>query len=609
MADLGVAVADLGAAMAAARETPLARSAASVRVAAGGLNVHIGHTIAAPTTATATAADAAAGSPDRPSRVRVETLDPAAVRITGGSGLAVRVARADSVRTSASVTVGIDYTAVASAFGGDWAGRLHATVAPECALITPEAAGCRPSPVASRNDRRSGVVTAEVALPHTAATPGGAGDTPEVRRAGGPGGVIVMLVAGESSSEGDYTATSLRPSATWSGGGSDRRLQLVVPAAGAAVAGWPGAGGVVRVLVAVAGRADLGDQQPAVLDRGWLLLRPGVHRAPATRSCTDDGHPSTGDQCWRSDNATLSHVRAWRGADPDAAPPGPVASGTDDGTRVERLRDTTLSNGDNDGEYWKVTTTDGAQYFFGRNRLPGWTAGQPGDELGVVRAGATATTPASRATRRPSPRVVSAGVAVEPRLRRGHARQHHVLLVHPGDQQLRPQPDRHRGLARTCGQRRCRASTTAPTTGPAPTPPTPGRRRRGSCSAPPTGAGPTGCETHDAAHWPDVPWDRECTSARPVPGLYSPTFWTTKRLASVTTQVATGAQAWKDVDAVGADRTVARSPGTATQAKLMWLNTDHSDWPQRRRPGHHPAVGHVRPDRHSDVQPGQPPRR
>ncbi|MFJ6213882.1 RHS repeat-associated core domain-containing protein [Streptomyces sp. NPDC092296] len=49
----------------------------------------------------------------------------------------------------------------------------------------------------------------------------------------------------------------------------------------------------------------------------------------------------------------------------------------DDGTRIQRIKDTDRGNGDNDGEYWKVTTTAGVQYFFGYNRLPNWTTGKP----------------------------------------------------------------------------------------------------------------------------------------------------------------------------------------------------------------------------------------
>jgi YD repeat-containing protein len=49
------------------------------------------------------------------------------------------------------------------------------------------------------------------------------------------------------------------------------------------------------------------------------------------------------------------------------------ASGTwkassDSALRIEKLTLTDWTNGDNDNEYWKVTTLDGTQYFFGRNR-------------------------------------------------------------------------------------------------------------------------------------------------------------------------------------------------------------------------------------------------
>jgi hypothetical protein len=36
--------------------------------------------------------------------------------------------------------------------------------------------------------------------------------------------------------------------------------------------------------------------------------------------------------------------------------------------RIELLTDASLGNGDNNGEYWKVTAQDGTQYFFGRHR-------------------------------------------------------------------------------------------------------------------------------------------------------------------------------------------------------------------------------------------------
>src|SRR5690606_31788936 len=74
----------------------------------------------------------------------------------------------------------------------------------------------------------------------------------------------------------------------------------------------------------------------------------------------------TGDQCWVSDNATLS----LNGQATELVKDGTntFRMVTDDGTRIQRLTDTSLGNGDDNGEYWKVTTPDGTQYFFGRHR-------------------------------------------------------------------------------------------------------------------------------------------------------------------------------------------------------------------------------------------------
>src|SRR5204862_8236495 len=41
------------------------------------------------------------------------------------------------------------------------------------------------------------------------------------------------------------------------------------------------------------------------------------------------------------------------------------------------------------------------------------------------------------------------------------------------------------------------------------------------------------CTTKDAVHWPDVPWDQECTASPCKDTQTAPTFWTTKRLTSI----------------------------------------------------------------------------
>ena len=61
------------------------------------------------------------------------------------------------------------------------------------------------------------------------------------------------------------------------------------------------------------------------------------------------------------------------GTPPPAATPRPTprstAPSSDDGTRVEHRVGGT--NGDNNGEYWIVTTTDGTQYYYGLNKVGG----------------------------------------------------------------------------------------------------------------------------------------------------------------------------------------------------------------------------------------------
>ncbi|WP_211589064.1 FG-GAP-like repeat-containing protein, partial [Allorhizocola rhizosphaerae] len=73
------------------------------------------------------------------------------------------------------------------------------------------------------------------------------------------------------------------------------------------------------------------------------------------------------DQCWRLPNATM--VLDGRSVELVLDDATGVWKPSDDGaTRVEQVND-------GNGEWWKVTTADGTQYHFGRNKLPGWQAG------------------------------------------------------------------------------------------------------------------------------------------------------------------------------------------------------------------------------------------
>ncbi|MCW6004754.1 hypothetical protein K1W54_09165 [Micromonospora sp. CPCC 205371] len=306
-----------------------------------------------------------------PDSVRVEVLDRASAK-RSGHDLAVRVSRADGVAGSAGVRVWIDYTAFASAYGGDWAGRLRLVRLPACALTTPAARGCQAQPLPSVNDGKS--VAADVTMSAAPATKKAA-----IVEGLGASAAVVALAAGAAGGSGDYAATSLSPSATWSAGGSAGGFTWSY-----SVRTPPGLGGPAPAInlayssQAVDGRTISTNNQPSWVGEGFEYSPGYIERRYV--ACSDDmegennNTTKTGDQCWRNDNATMSlngdgteliynaAEKLWHGRN-------------EEGARIERK--TGAANGARNGEYWVVTTMDGTKYYFGLNRLDGWTASRP----------------------------------------------------------------------------------------------------------------------------------------------------------------------------------------------------------------------------------------
>lgn len=489
-------------------------------------------------------------------RVKLETLDQAAIAKTGRSGLAVRLSRVDGGVEPATAEAAVDYSAVAGAYGGDWASRLRAVVLPECALSTPAAPGCEPVQAPSRNDTDAGVVVAEVAV-------------------NGGAGTVLMLTAGDSSVDGNFTATKLSPSATWVEGGSAGDFAwsypLVVP---------PSLGGPAPSIEfsyssqSVDGMTSATNNQPSWLGDGFSYSPGFIERR--YKSCADDGHAGIGDRCWGPDNATL--VLSGHGGElvPDPANPDVWRPVKDDGTRVQRLRDTATGNGDNDGEYWKVTTPEGTQFFFGRNRITGWQSGSPetnsvsympvfGDDSGEPCFQASFSDAwCQQAYRWNLDQIVDTHGNTASfwytREMNNYGRNANAASVSPYV--------RESYLSRVDYGTDNRSGVDSALSG---TPP-----QRVVFNVVDRCAQAAGCQTHDPAHWPDVPWDRQCTSSTSCLGVYAPTFFSTMRLASVVTKVATGVQTFKDVDSwtLGVQWLPQGDTGNpSNQDRIMWLNT------------------------------------
>lgn len=283
----------------------------------------------------------------------------------------------------ATVSVQVDYSGFAGAGGAGWAGRLGLSVLPECAITTPDAAGCQGGEaLVTANDVAAQTLSAEVTL--TAAS------------------VTLAAAAATAGPEGDVTATSLAPSSSWSTGGSSGAFTWSYP-----MAAPPAAGGLEPDLTlgytsqVANGRVGTTNNQGSLLGEGFDL--PGGFIERRYSACADEvgsaganNTAKTGDRCWATD-AARTNDRKWDNA--TLSLPGHsgelVRVGnttqwrlkTDDGTRVEKLGTPGAS-----GEKWKVTTTDGTQYFFGASSTAGvsatnavWTlpvagnhAGEPG---------------------------------------------------------------------------------------------------------------------------------------------------------------------------------------------------------------------------------------
>ncbi|MGO1052197.1 RHS repeat-associated core domain-containing protein [Crossiella sp. CA198] len=304
------------------------------------------------------------------SKVKVETFDQKATEKAGLNGVLLKVTDAGGAAGS-TVSVQVDYGGFADAFGGDYGTRLRLVQLPGCVLSTPEKRECRvATPVRTDNHAGDRKVTAQVPLDQS---------TVEGRSTGAAaGGSVLAATAAPKGSAGTYEATSLAPSGSWSAGSSSGDFGYSLP-----IRVPPAIGGASPQVTlgyssgSLDGRTSATNNQSSWAGDGWDLS-PGGFIERRYKSCFEDkggnqGNRETGDSCWVEDNATLVLGGTSSELVKDEAN-NRWRPKKDDGSYVELLKGTT--NGDNDGEHWKVTTTDGTQFFLGLNRLPGWTQGK-----------------------------------------------------------------------------------------------------------------------------------------------------------------------------------------------------------------------------------------
>ncbi|MEU8512047.1 polymorphic toxin-type HINT domain-containing protein [Kitasatospora sp. NPDC048722] len=285
---------------------------------------------------------------------------------------------------TASVT--LDLKALQAA---GWSERAGLVALPGCALTAPERQECRTqTPVPAKLDG-SGKITADVTLPAAKASSQGRGGAVKASFTAaqavgttdpGSGGGSVVLSAAPSPSGpmGSYTATPLSPSAGWEAGSNIGNFTYSYP-----IDVPPALGGAAPAVAlgynsaAVDGKTSATNAQPSWVGDGWGYEPGFIERS--YRSCDKAGITGSYDRCWGGQNATLA-LGGHSGTIVRDDTTGTWHLQSDDGSKVEQLAGAVKAAGDIDYqgmEYWRITTPDGVQYYFGLNHLPGGDGSDP----------------------------------------------------------------------------------------------------------------------------------------------------------------------------------------------------------------------------------------
>ncbi|MFF0429842.1 RHS repeat-associated core domain-containing protein [Streptomyces sp. NPDC004520] len=509
-----------------------------------------------------------AGQTPALTRAQISVKSRAAAEKAGVDGPLFTVGRADSVAAATQARVSLDYSAFKDAYGGDWAARLRLVQLPACALTTPDKAACRTAkPLKTVNDTKSRTLTAVTPVPAEtpAASPAATGMT------------VLAATAEAQSSSGSFTATSLEPSGSWSAGGSTGGFSWSYPIGVPSVPGGLQPGVTLGYSSqAVDGRTSASNNQAGWIGDGWGYEPGYIERR--YKSCEDDKDGGTnttkvGDQCWYSNNATLSLGGKTTELVFDATKGWHPTS--DGGETIEKLSG--ADNGDagtgtvaGAGEYWKVTTLDGTQYFFGRHKLPGWTTGNAvtNSTLTVPVFGNHANEPCATSSFAASwcqqAWRWNLDYVVDPR---GNAMAYfwkketnnygRNVNATTGASTKTPY-DRGAYLERIEYGLRDSAPYAA--------------KAMGKVTFTSTPRCDTNCtfDVSQALNWPDTPLDLYCKdTATECKGQYSPSFWSSMRLSDISTQVLT-AGAYTNVDSWHLTQTFPPSgDGISTP---MWLH-------------------------------------
>ena len=508
----------------------------------------------------------APAEPKHGATARVRVLDRTSAEALVGPGVVTVV----ETSPDTPLAVKLDYSGFAAAAGGGYASRLRLVQLPGCALTTPERPECRhQTPVESTNDLAAQELTAQI-------TPADA-----VSGTPAPLAMTVLAAAADTSSEqGDFTATSLKPSSTWASGAGTGEFTWSYPMR---VPATPGGTAPTLELAYSSGGTDGGvsntNNQSSWVGEGFELASAFIERKYV--SCYDDrsgGNNKSSnavDLCWDTDARKTNNQRwdnaflSMAGHAGELVRIGNTAEWRleiDDGTRVAKL------GGVGDNEYWRVTTPDGTRYFFGKGRSDNASApatnarwsvpvaanndGEPGYKTAfgssfasqpwrwnldyvIAPTGATTTYYYVKETNKYKKNLATST---------SYDRGGYLKTIQYGERAAAETDDDSSAKVTFTVEERCDTSLSA------------------SCLT----AKP---KSSTAKAWPDVPMDAVCDADYCPDQKYAPTFFTRKRLAKVETFTRNSAgTGWEPVDAWVFGKSFPE-PSDGAAVPSLWLSS------------------------------------
>ncbi|MEV0451874.1 polymorphic toxin-type HINT domain-containing protein [Streptomyces sp. NPDC050600] len=558
---LPVSVADLG----AAKPAKSVASARSARSAQGAKKV-------AGSAAGSVTADVGAAS------VSVTVSDAATAKAAGAFGNLITVRGASpAAETGRAVRVELDVTTLQGT--GAWRDRARLVRMPACALTTPAKAGCRTrTPVPSTLDPLTGKLTADVTLPATGttetSTASGAQRSFAVSQASG-----AMVLAAEpaaSGSGGSFAATPLSPSMSWSAGSNAGNFTYSYTFSMPTAIG----GAAPSVMLGydsstVDGMTAASNSQAPWAGEGWAYTPGFISRQ--YKPCLKAGIDMSGDECWAGQTLSLNLAgHSGQVVKDDAT--GVLRLQGDDGTKITPL--TGLNNGAWNGEGFKVTTTEGTEYYFGANHLPGGDGSDPASN-------SVNTVPVYHPKAGDPCNSSSTGLASWCQM--GWQWNLDYIVDLHGNLINYTYDQEDNWYARGGGQNNGTGARTKYQRASQPRTVSYGQRLPEQIAAK-GGLKPavvmtfkalercfetTGCEPADRtlanqSRWKDTPLDQSCASGGTCT-VYGPTFWTSKRLAEVKADVLVGT-GYRTVDTWTLTHGWSY-PDDATQSPTMWLQS------------------------------------